>query len=413
MAASRFGKPGPNLEDSERPSEHGHDGLSRGRQTICAGLRYMFCFCLGAACMGYVQLQELPAQCKGSGTASSQVQVLLSALSTPAAEVQESASTTAVAQTSGASLVPTTLSESAQTFTERARVPQVSLTTATATAQGSAAEGEAASPASHPFLCRPLEQPWFVINLEGPRGQKRRDHATREMLKAGIKNFSFWPAADAGDNSPGGMCERERKRFPRNAGVKHWRHNNGCYKNPSLANSLSHRLIYEHIVDNKLPCAVIFEDDFSLCDNFLEDFKRVTETLPPFDVIQLGYCPHGGKPSTPQVCGSNVKKKLVLKYGWPGACAHAYILSYQGALFFGETHKPVRVPADGAWSPMHMKGHPAERTSLDKSPGALPGSYWHTYPMLSYQGYDIAEGGAPTSWQEFVDPATNAKKPHG
>jgi len=329
--------------------------------------------------MGYMQ-QPLTAHCAGSSQ-------LLSAREAKPPEAWRDASTTMVPA------VTVTASEAAETIV--------------------AEDPYDFQPAPHPFLCRPLEQPWYVINVAGSRGEKRRQHATEEFGKAGIKNFSFWPAADASDNSPTGMCETERKRFPRNAGVFHWRHNNGCYKNPSLANSLSHRLIYEHIIERKLPCAVIFEDDFSLCDNFLEYFKKATETLPPFDVIQLGYCPGGGKPTDTRVCPDHMKKEPVLKYGWPGACAHAYILSYQGALLFGETHKPVKVPADGAWSPLSMKGHPAARVSLDDSSGTLPGSYWYTTPMLAFQGYDIAEGGAPTKYDEYINPEKNTRKPQG
>eukprot|EP00930_Biecheleria_cincta_P059395 TRINITY_DN4513_c0_g1_i1.p1 TRINITY_DN4513_c0_g1~~TRINITY_DN4513_c0_g1_i1.p1 ORF type:complete len:717 (+),score=109.10 TRINITY_DN4513_c0_g1_i1:79-2229(+) len=222
------------------------------------------------------------------------------------------------------------------------------------------------------FLCRPLEQPHFIINVPGESGRKRREHATWQMKKAGISNFVFWPAVDAADKSDSSPCAQEQKIYG----------GGGCVNDPHLANTLTHRQIMEHVVQTKLPCATIYEDDFTLANNFKERFGKTTRNLPPFDEIQLGYCPSGGKPQSPPTDQSTAP---IIKYGWPGPCAHAYIISLQGAWFFSTNHRPVRKPADGVWDPRAMKGYPNDRSTLDHKPGALPGSYWYLHPMLSWQ----------------------------
>ena len=156
----------------------------------------------------------------------------------------------------------------------------------------------------------------------------------------------------------------------------------GCVNDPHLANTLTHRQIMEHVVQKRLPCATIYEDDFALVNNFKERLRKATRNLPPFDEIHLGYCPGGAKPQSPPKDQSTAP---IIKYGWPGPCAHAYIISLQGAWFVSTNQRPVRNPADGVWDPRAMKGYPNDRSTLDHKHGALPGSYWYLHPMLSWQ----------------------------
>eukprot|EP00931_Biecheleriopsis_adriatica_P102429 TRINITY_DN77406_c0_g1_i1.p1 TRINITY_DN77406_c0_g1~~TRINITY_DN77406_c0_g1_i1.p1 ORF type:complete len:409 (-),score=68.66 TRINITY_DN77406_c0_g1_i1:69-1274(-) len=252
-------------------------------------------------------------------------------------------------------------------------------------------------PAPSPWECQASEAPIFVINVKGERGRKRREHAKQQLEKEGVTNYFFFPAADAKlhENS---WCENERTRFPRaNKLSPDWyRHNNGCKDNPQLANTLSHRMVYELVVKHNLPCAIIFEDDFALCPQFKGHLRNVTHRLPPFDFIQLGFCFAGGKRQSEGVCPHRHGIDPVLKYGWQGPCAHGYIISLQGAKFFATVNSPARVAADGAFDPRYMERHPGARNNINwkgKNP-SLPGAYWGINPIIVYQGYDIAEGGA-------------------
>jgi hypothetical protein len=164
---------------------------------------------------------------------------------------------------------------------------------------------------------------------------------------------------------------------------------------PQSALTLSHRMIWEHIYNTRIPCATVFEDDASLAANFSQRFRESCSNLPPFDEVQLGYCPGGGKVKT---APKDTTSTPIVKYGWPGSCCHAYVVSMQGAYFFASVATNIGIPADGQWSPIHQKGKKAPgtkgwRSALDQAPGTLPGSYWYLSPMLAYQGADDIEEG--------------------
>ncbi|CAE7332520.1 unnamed protein product [Symbiodinium natans] len=230
-----------------------------------------------------------------------------------------------------------------------------------------------ATAATEDFRCRPLDHV-FVINLEGPLGEARRVHAVRELAKVGLHGrYRFWPAVSAYDDAS----------LAKELGKKH------CPCDPQSALALSHRRIYEAILAKRWPCATIFEDDVSLARNFSRRLEAVSASLPPFDTLQLGYCKSGKKVGV----GPKDQTSLpILKYGWPGACLHAAVISLQGAALLAEVNTPLRTHADGAMDPKHWPNH--TRTFLDRKPGAVPGSYWYTEPMLAWQGADDLVGGA-------------------
>eukprot|EP00439_Symbiodinium_sp_Y106_P031554 s1695_g3.t2 len=244
--------------------------------------------------------------------------------------------------------------------------------------------------------CRPLEHV-FVINLAGPLGEARRLHAIRELAKVGLHGrYQFWPAVSAYDDAS----------LAKELGKKH------CPCDPQSALALSHRRIYEAIIAARWPCATIFEDDVSLARNFSRRLEAVSNSLPAFDTLQLGYCKRGKKVSTGPddqmlgvfSCTSSIPSLQLLqgipilislptlKYGWPGACLHAAIISFQGAALLAEVNTPLRTHADGAMDPKHWPNQ--TRAFLDRKPGSVPGSYWYTEPVLAWQGADTLAGGA-------------------
>lgn len=232
-------------------------------------------------------------------------------------------------------------------------------------------QGQVDSKGRLPFLCDPFEH-MFIINLVGDAGKARREHAMKELTKAGlVGKVQFFPAVDAKTDVELGKET-----------------NQVCPCNSQFALALSHRRIYEKILEERWPCATIFEDDFSLADNFFERFRKATVDLPPFDTLQLGHCLSGAKPGPP----GDQKSIPKIKYGWPGACLHATVVSMQGAYLLKAANTPVHVPADGAMAREHQPA--GLRGQLDSAPGTLQGSYWYTDPQLSWQGGDQLDGGA-------------------
>ncbi|CAE7032426.1 unnamed protein product [Symbiodinium sp. CCMP2456] len=160
-----------------------------------------------------------------------------------------------------------------------------------------------------------------------------------------------------------------------------------------MANSLSHRRIYETMLAEQWACATIFEDDATLAANFTTRIESVIDSIPPFDVILWGHCPGGGKPRHGPKDQSSVP---ILRYGWPGSCMHAYTVSLQGALMLTQANMPVHTPADGAMDGFHWH---KDRTRLHiqrsgRGGGDISGSYWFATPQLSWQGADNLEGGS-------------------
>ena len=86
-----------------------------------------------------------------------------------------------------------------------------------------------------------------------------------------------------------------------------------------LACFMSHKSIWSHVSKNKLPYALIFEDDVTFTDNISKDI--ITDCLKKsdddVDIILLGHC-----------FGSSCKKTVCRGYG---KCAHAYIVTNKGS----------------------------------------------------------------------------------
>eukprot|EP00434_Breviolum_minutum_P006022 symbB.v1.2.005308.t1/scaffold283.1/size308953/9 len=212
--------------------------------------------------------------------------------------------------------------------------------------------------------CDPLEH-LLIINLEGEGGQARRDHIYQEFERGGLKGrFNFWPAVNFKTDERL-ATELGRRSCPCNAQV-------GC--------GMSHRRIYEMMLYEEWPCATIFEDDVGLATNFSERVAAVADSIPPFDVILWGYCPGGMKPRHESEDYSIPK----VKFGWPGACVHAYTVSLSGAYALTRGNTPIHTPPDGAMDGFHHWDKSLRRY-LDRSSGKLTGSYYYVQPMLAFQ----------------------------
>eukprot|EP00931_Biecheleriopsis_adriatica_P101939 TRINITY_DN76987_c0_g1_i1.p1 TRINITY_DN76987_c0_g1~~TRINITY_DN76987_c0_g1_i1.p1 ORF type:complete len:327 (+),score=43.53 TRINITY_DN76987_c0_g1_i1:126-1106(+) len=233
-----------------------------------------------------------------------------------------------------------------------------------------------------PFYCDPLKR-MFVINLGDERGKLRREHVESEFAKANMSDLiEFFPAVDA-------------KSDPHLGAELH----TTCPCDTQLALAMSHRRIYEKMLAERTPCATIFEDDVCLADGFRRRFYQATRNLPPFDILLIGYCGGGAKSGVPR----DMTSVPLVRYGWPGMCMHAYVISLQGAFFLRQTNSPIRHNADGNLDPRHQREligevphhrYPDARWQMENNKGDLPGSYWHFIPPMAWQAPGELEGGA-------------------
>jgi len=233
-------------------------------------------------------------------------------------------------------------------------------------------EEEVATKVPAPFYCDPFEHV-LVINLEDDRGIGRRKHMMQQFKKAGIKKYNFFPAVDFKEDL---QLKRELKRI------------RGLCQNPArchhtLGCAMSHRRVYEKILYENWPCAMVFEDDAALSENFSQRIVEMTSGgLPPFDITLMGWCAGSKeskkKPATDQ---SSVPQ---MKNGWPGMCIHAYIISIYGALMMAQGNTPIDITPDAVLDGVHHHMN-RTRTHLSRKQGSLQGSYWFTKPLLSWQ----------------------------
>jgi GR25 family glycosyltransferase involved in LPS biosynthesis len=130
--------------------------------------------------------------------------------------------------------------------------------------------------------------PLFVINL--PRRADRRKIAEEEVQHTQSLSNSVpqWVAAVDGKelknlHTDSDLSYRARRDITRIRSAHEGLHTPGavaCYK--------SHRKVWKHIIDNKIPYAKIFEDDFRVRKQVVQKMKCTIDNLPQnFDVLLL------------------------------------------------------------------------------------------------------------------------------
>jgi len=106
--------------------------------------------------------------------------------------------------------------------------------------------------------------PVYLINLN--RRPDRLATATAKLDRAGVP-FTRWPAVDGSKAAPRG--------YPGGAGAY------GCLQ--------SHTRLLAHCLDAGQGAVMVFEDDVTLCDNFLDRLADLFAALPPdWDAVFLG-----------------------------------------------------------------------------------------------------------------------------
>lgn len=161
--------------------------------------------------------------------------------------------------------------------------------------------------------------PIFVISL--PDAQERRAKITALLNKTGL-SFTFVDAIDGRSFDMTTQPAYDRQRRLRFFGRDMTGGELGC--------TLSHKKIYEMMVDQNIPEALIFEDDILLHDNFMTALDAVLGCPVPYDCVRFF--------GTPKILKAKKRKIYDLADGLslnrlcatPGG-AYAYLMKQAGA----------------------------------------------------------------------------------
>ena len=93
---------------------------------------------------------------------------------------------------------------------------------------------------------------------------------------------------------------------------------------------LSHKKIYQHIVNENIPKALIFEDDVILRDGFLKILNKIETINIPFDAIRFFGSPKLERLKMRSVYKLDDKHYLTRHSGMPGG-SHASLMTLSGA----------------------------------------------------------------------------------
>ena len=120
--------------------------------------------------------------------------------------------------------------------------------------------------------------------------------------------------------------------------------------------SLSHRNVYDAILMNQWPCALIFENDAAFRKDFVPRFRSLS--LPQaFDVLKLEYC--GFESDV-------VDAQPRVMHGQGGWCSAAYLITMDGAKLLRSLQTPVWLQSDGAFRVLDYRNNRALNATLER-----------------------------------------------
>lgn len=180
----------------------------------------------------------------------------------------------------------------------------------------------------------------FVINLD--RDSLRRGHMEKQLEKIGLK-AEFVPAVDGRALSESDRSVYDRDKALRVYGVEMMDTEIGCY--------LSHYRLYERMVRENIPVALIMEDDIEIdpsLPRIVDDL--VTDPAPEWLVVRLeSLCGRVREPKNAKFKGKSVKKlrdgelhrlgRHVLGFG-------AYLIRKEGAERMLSYGRRIFMPVD-------------------------------------------------------------------
>lgn len=161
--------------------------------------------------------------------------------------------------------------------------------------------------------------PIFIVSL--PEAKDRRKRIEKVFENLGL-NFEFIDAVDGRQydvlNHPIYNAPKRLRSFG-----KHLTGGDlGCI--------LSHKKIYQRIVNDNIPRALVFEDDVILRDDFLSVLEKIQTMNVPFDMIRFFGSPKLERLRMRSVCALTDTHNLTRHSGMPGG-SHATLMTKAGA----------------------------------------------------------------------------------
>ncbi|TWB38784.1 glycosyl transferase family 25 [Nitrospirillum viridazoti] len=226
--------------------------------------------------------------------------------------------------------------------------------------------------------------PIFVINLE--HDGVRRAHMTEQCARLGLA-VEFVPAVNGRALSEADRAVYDRARALRVYGVEMLDTEIGCY--------LSHYRLYERMVRENIPAALIMEDDVELSPalpRIVEDL--LADPAPEWQVVRLeSLRPRVREPKTPKFRGRTVQTLRdgeLVRLGTHVLGFGAYLIRLDGArrmLDYGRRiFMPVDQTMDRYWdngiAPYLVRPIPVrQRTDMDSRIGARPAGRHEGQPL--------------------------------
>ena len=142
----------------------------------------------------------------------------------------------------------------------------------------------------------------------------RKKHILEQFNKQGIINYEFIEKYDKDE-----ITDSESNLFDIN------------YKKSTMSLHLKHNYVYNIIAEN-YDCALIFEDDVILCDNFIDKLNDYMSQLPKdFDMLFIGDGCNLHYEKHKLIPNKNIYQKCLYPTSWGGdgasRCADSYIIS--------------------------------------------------------------------------------------
>ena len=197
-----------------------------------------------------------------------------------------------------------------------------------------------------------MAAPIYVINLA--RSPERRANAVAQLERVALP-FEFFEAVDGRL-----LTEEEMRLYSRTEALR--LPNAGVHRELSpceIGAALSHLRIYEKIVAEGTPHAVVMEDDVEIDPMLPSVLAKIDEMKEPWDVIWLGHwltyvgSTYGHKDGVPisrwgrMPAAPHFQMGRLLAYPFG---THAYAISNRGARRLLDHAYPVRMPADNLLS---------------------------------------------------------------
>ena len=162
--------------------------------------------------------------------------------------------------------------------------------------------------------------PIYIISLDDHK--HKRDKIENQLNSLNIKNYSFIRAYDG----------RKKKNYEFSRYIDFLRMSlyGKPLSGPEIGCYLSHRNVFEKIIDQNVKCAVVLEDDAIIDNSFLEVLPIIKKKIQDLELIRfIGKEKIDVKPKR-KIFKINSKQSIYRLHGAPGG-TYAYMISLNGA----------------------------------------------------------------------------------